>query len=421
MTVNSDGKMQKISGNSILTTGAFSAASWARWRRRIRMSSAWARSIRPIDTPNAARDRARVGIIQYVDADTPGSVNNLAVIDAVRERLVGAVEYQSTTVACQPADDLTATVPCQPTSVDLDRGDFIEVTVTWKNKGLPPATTHSETARMVIGGAPDLSTPPTTAPATTTTTTPTTTTTTPNLRSVIATQMADNDHNGRVDRVLVTFSGALDPSCTSGWTLTDVPSGGSLAGAAVSGSTATLTIAEGAGAPDTAVGTFTVAFSGCTNTSAFGPEAPSDAAGPVFVSLSDSGGVDGRAEPGDTLDLTFSEGLAPTSGPSVAVTATLQRSGNQDADLSVPSLVAGTTFGAGSPNYVAKNKTVTFNNSTLSVSGPAIRLTLGSGCVACAGTGVGQGSFSFTPSGTMRDAAGNISIAPVTATNNKMF
>jgi hypothetical protein len=307
--------------------------------------------------------------------------------------------------------------------VDLDRGDLIEVTVTWQDKGLPPVSTHSATARMAIGGAPDLSTTATTVPGgTTTTTAPSSTTTTaPAKQSMIAAQMADNDHNGRVDQVLVTFSGAVGPSCATGWTLAQVPSGGSLAGVSVSGSTVTLSVTEGAGLLDTAVGNFTVAFAGCADANSFTPTAPSDAAGPVFASLSDSGGVDGKPEPGDTLDLRFSENLAPTWGPSTTTTVTFDRSGNQNAVLTIPSLVSGNTFGTGSPNYAAKNKTVTFNNSTLSVSGPILRLTLGSACVGCADAGVGQGSFSFTPSGTIRDAAGYTSIAPITATNYKLF
>ena len=374
---------------------------------------------------SAARDGARVGLVNYVDADVAGSPNNLAVLAAVKQRLVGLVTYQSATVVCRPADDLTTTEPCEPTSVDLARSDLIEVAVTWRHKGavaFGPAT-HSATARMVIGGTPDLSTPPTTSPTTTTTTGPSTTTTTApsTLRTVLGAQMADNDHNGRVDQVLVTFSGALDPSCTAGWSLAHVPSGGSLAGVTISGSTATLAITEGAGAQDTSVGNFTVAFAGCTNVTAFGPLAPSDAAGPVFVSMSDGGGVDGKPEPGDTLDLRFSEPLSPTWGPSTTVTVTLDRQGNHNATISIPSLVSGNTFDSGSPGYVAKNQTVTFNSSTLTVSGSTLRLTLGSACTGCTYAGVGQGSFTFTPSGTIRDAAGYVSIAPITATNLKLF
>ena len=83
--------------------------------------------------------------------------------------------------------------------------------------------------------------------------------------------------------------------------------------------------------------------------------------------------------------------------------------------------MSGNVFDAGSPNYVARNQTTTFNNSTLTVSGSILRLTLGSACTGCTYTGVGQGSFTFTPSGSIRDAAGYVSIAPITATNFKLF
>ena len=369
---------------------------------------------------SAARDGARAGLVNYVDADVTGSPNNQTVVAAVKQRLVGIVTYQSASIVCRPGDDLTATEPCQPASVDLSRNDLIEVAVTWRHKGAAafgPAT-HSATARMVIGGAADLSTTPTTAATTTTTTGPSTTTTTaPGSNAVVAAQMADKDHNGRIDQVQVTFAAALDATCTSGWTLANVPSGGSLAGVTVSGSTATLAVTEGPGAPDTAVGSFTVAFAGCGKAPAFGARAPSDAAGPVFTSLADGGGVDGRPEPGDTLDLTFSEPLSPTWGPSTTVTVTIARQGNQNATVTIPSLVSGSMFDSGSAGYVARNQTATFNNSTLTVSGPTLRLTLGSACTGCPSTGVGQGSFTFTPSGTIRDAGGYVSIAPITATN----
>ena len=52
-TTNSAGKMQNTIGISIFT-GAFWARSWASWRRLMRISSAWARSTRPIDTPKVS-------------------------------------------------------------------------------------------------------------------------------------------------------------------------------------------------------------------------------------------------------------------------------------------------------------------------------------------------------------------------------
>src|SRR5262249_8158151 len=58
-------------------------------------------------------------------------------------------------------------------------------------------------------------------------------------------QMFDNDHNGKVDHVVATFNESLaacTAPCTSGWTLANVPSGGTLSSVAVSGSTATLTL-----------------------------------------------------------------------------------------------------------------------------------------------------------------------------------
>jgi hypothetical protein len=373
---------------------------------------------------NAARDGARAGIVNYVDADVPGSANNLAIVSAVKRRLSGMIVYQSALVACRPADDLDATEPCRPGHVDLGRGDLIEVLVTWEHRGASrfvSDTTHHATARMVIEGAPDLSTTPTSVSTTTTAPGPTTTTTSAPAGTMVAAQMADADHDGRVDQVLVTFSHALAPGCTAGWTLAHVPSSGSLAGVSVSGSTATLTIAEGPGPLDTAVGAFTVSFGGCAGTPAFGPAVPADAAGPVFSSLSDHGGVDGRPEAGDVLALRFSEELVPTWGPTTTVAVTWASHGNTNVELSIPSLVSGTTFGTGSPDYVAKNATVSFNNSVLSVSGPFLTLTLGSACTGCSDTATGQGSFSFTPAGTIRDAAGYLSIAPITAANHRLF
>ena len=74
--------------------------------------------------------------------------------------------------------------------------------------------------------------------------------------------MLDNNHDGYVDAVSVTFSETLG-SYTAGngvWTLANVPSSGSLSSVSVSGAVATLQIAPGTGAASTAVGSFTVAL-----------------------------------------------------------------------------------------------------------------------------------------------------------------
>ena len=68
--------------------------------------------------------------------------------------------------------------------------------------------------------------------------------------------MQDTNANGKVDRVTAVFSETL-AAYTAGnapWTLANVPSGGTLASVAVATTTATLTINEGAGAANTAVG-----------------------------------------------------------------------------------------------------------------------------------------------------------------------
>ena len=70
-------------------------------------------------------------------------------------------------------------------------------------------------------------------------------------------QMRDVNGNGKVDQVTVVFDDTL-AAYTAGiapWTLANVPSGGSLASVIVAGNTATLTITEGLGAANTAVGT----------------------------------------------------------------------------------------------------------------------------------------------------------------------
>ncbi len=73
-----------------------------------------------------------------------------------------------------------------------------------------------------------------------------------------------------------------------------MPSGGTLASVSTSGAIATLTLNEGAGAPDTSVGSFTVALAASAtgihdaagNQSSFAATAPTDGAKPVLVTLS---------------------------------------------------------------------------------------------------------------------------------------
>jgi Flp pilus assembly protein TadG len=119
---------------------------------------------------NAARDGARVGLINYIDADDTSSANYSLIVDAVQKRLSNNVKNIAVTVRCLRGDNQAA-VACDTDNVDLTRGDLIEVKATWDHKisGLFVSTVSgSSTARMVIGGAPDLTsvtTPPTSPPS----------------------------------------------------------------------------------------------------------------------------------------------------------------------------------------------------------------------------------------------------------------
>src|SRR5207342_960921 len=129
--------------------------------------------------------------------------------------------------------------------------------------------------------------------------------------------------NGKVDRVLATFSETLAAysAGTAPWTLANVPSGGSLSSVSVATTVATLTIAEGAGAPDTAVGSFTVALASAAtgirdaagNLSSFAATSPADGAKPVLVAgtlVMQDVNANGRV---DRVQATFSETLSAST------------------------------------------------------------------------------------------------------------
>ena len=159
--------------------------------------------------------------------------------------------------------------------------------------------------------------------------------------------MRDVDANGKVDRVLATFSETLEPSSdTAPWTLSNVPSAGSLASVSTSGATATLVIAEGAGAQNTAVGTFRVVLAASAtgirdaagNQASFGSTAPVDQATPVLVSLvMQDVNTNGKV---DRVLATFSESLAAYSAGTAPWTLPNVPSGGSLSSVSVAGTVA---------------------------------------------------------------------------------
>jgi hypothetical protein len=206
-----------------------------------------------------------------------------------------------------------------------------------------------------------------------------------------ALQMLDTNANGKVDQIKVTFNETLASStATTPWTLASVPSGGTLASVSTSGTVATLTIAEGAGAADTTVGSLTVALAASAagihdpagNQASFAAAAPTDLAAPAPTSIQMFDiDVDGKI---DRLTATFSETLAATTATTPWTLA------------NVPS--GGTLASVSRTGAVA-----------------TLVITEGAGTAA---TGVGTFTVALTASATgVRDAAGNQSafaaVAPV--------
>ncbi|HYN32506.1 MAG TPA: hypothetical protein VES40_07765 [Ilumatobacteraceae bacterium] len=181
--------------------------------------------------------------------------------------------------------------------------------------------------------------------------------------------MRDIDSNGKVDTVTVVFDDTLAgySAGLAPWTLANVPSGGTLSGVTVSGSTATLSIAEGPGAANTAVGAFTVALASnpagvrdiYDHTSSFAPTAPTDLAAPAAQALTmQDTNANGKV---DRLTMTFSEALAPYSAPSTVWSLANVPSGGSLGAVTVtsPTVSIAVTEGAGAANTAVGSFTVT--------------------------------------------------------------
>jgi Flp pilus assembly protein TadG len=158
---------------------------------------------------NAARDGARVGLIYYRDADVSSSTNNTKIVSAVQKHLASNVTNISDDVNCLQGETLAQLTACNPTYVDLTRGDLIEVVATWDHKGFGPfmpTLSRSAAARMVISGEPDL------------TVVTTTTTVAAGPVPVSMSDITNGATDGKpeeFDAWRVTFSEPLDPTWTS--------------------------------------------------------------------------------------------------------------------------------------------------------------------------------------------------------------
>jgi hypothetical protein len=253
-------------------------------------------------------------------------------------------------------------------------------------------------------------------------------TTPPVLQSLT---MHDGDADGRIDLLRASFDEPVAAgSATSPWQLENAPSGATVAYVSTSGANAYVTLEEGSAA-NTAVGAFTVALaangSGLTdaagNPASFAATAPADLAGPVAVSFrsfdNDDTPGNGKLQPGDYVEVQFSEALAPTwTAPAVGTVTLTGGKGSDRIDLS--GNVSRGEFSTGRNDYIAGNGTaVTFASTITLPAATTLRVTLGACAGSCSALTTpspgSTSSSSFLPSSTLRDAAGNLADGTVTA------
>jgi hypothetical protein len=245
--------------------------------------------------------------------------------------------------------------------------------------------------------------------------------------------MLDTNRDGFVDRVTVAFTEPLATCaapCTAGWTVSNVPSGGSLQSVSTSGNTATLAIGGWTDQPDTSVTLFRVGLQAGNeiqdaggNRASFAATAPADGAGPVPVGFRHqhnttngtcAGTVNtaGVAEDCDEITAEWSEPLLPSSIPATTTITIADPAGPGDDTLTIGSFIAG-SLDLGSDGYVtADGASASWSSSALSYSSAQVSLTArilgactGAGCSAL-GT-VKNVTVTYTPSPAITDPAGN--------------
>lgn len=245
--------------------------------------------------------------------------------------------------------------------------------------------------------------------------------------------MLDTNQDGFVDHVTVAFNEPLATCaapCTVGWTLTNVPSGGSLQSVSTSGTTATLVIGGWTDQPDTSVSLFKVRLQPGNeiqdmggNLASFGAAAPADGAGPVPVGFRHQhntsngtcvGTVNTAGVPEDCDEVTaeWSEPLLPSSIPATTTITITDPAGPGDDTLAIGSFTAG-PLDLGSDGFVTADGTsASWSSSVLSYSSAQVSLTArilgactGAGCSAL-GT-VKNVTITYIPSPTITDPAGN--------------
>ncbi len=256
--------------------------------------------------------------------------------------------------------------------------------------------------------------------------------------ALVTLNLLDNNGNGKVDRMTALFSETLQAytAGTTPWTLVNVPSNGTLSSVALSTATLTLTLAEGTGAADTTVGTMTVAMASNAagardaigNLGTFSARTPLDKAKPAAVTITDTNvSLDGKAEPGDSIVITFSEPLAPASVPSSTTATLTDPIGTGNDTLTMVGVSNGArTMGAN--NYVTLDGGVaSFASSTVAVSNAnrTITVTIGATCSGTACAALGQqttnATYSFIAATTLTDVVGNLAATAAKTQSIRLF
>jgi len=192
----------------------------------------------------------------------------------------------------------------------------------------------------------------------------------------------DNDHNGKIDHVVATFNENLATPYTAPnlvWTLTNVPSNGSLASVSVSANQATLTLTEGGGGADTSVtpggSPFKIALTGSAtgirdaagNQSSFAATNVADKAPPARISMvmQDTSGTAGKV---DHVLVTFSEPLVSTTDTTPWTLANVPSGGSlSSASTSAAVATLTLTEGLSPPDTAVGSFTVALGSSATGV------------------------------------------------------
>jgi hypothetical protein len=184
----------------------------------------------------------------------------------------------------------------------------------------------------------------------------------------------------------------------------------------------TLTLTEGGGAQDTAVGGMTVALAASAtgirdaagNLTSLAARAPADGARPVTVTVTDTyGATDGKIEPGDSIVITLSEAVSAATVPSSATVTLTDPNGSGNDTLAITGVMNGSRS-TGSNNYVTlNNSSAAFANSTVTLGngGKTITVVVGPACAgtgcAALGTVTNTPNLSYQSATTITDPAGN--------------